>query len=152
VTPPLLDRATIAELMPYGPDFLWVDEVLEQDGDRRIVTSKHYLANASIVRDHTPAGVTIVPGVILIEQAAQSALLLGLRSGHVVSGKAAFLGRVKADFIAPVVCPAQVEVDLVVSVLRAEAIGFAAKLKSDLQLCAHIFGVCVLADAPAPSI
>lgn len=67
----------MTNLLKYGDEFRLVDETLEVDVDAGLITtSKVYRSDWDIVVAHTLATGPIVPGVLLIEQAAQSALLL----------------------------------------------------------------------------
>lgn len=145
---PLLDAAGVASLMPYGPEFLFIDELLELHGERRILTRKRYDAKHPLLAAHQFGGRSIVPGAILTEQAAQSALLLGIKTGFAQALKYAYLARVKAEFLAPTVCPAAVDADLMISVLRPTAIGFAASLSVDGAARARVAGVCAFSDQP----
>ena len=63
----------LIEKLPYGPDFLFVDEILSVD-ENTIVGSYTYRADALFYRDHFPER-PITPGVILIETMAQIGLV-----------------------------------------------------------------------------
>jgi 3-hydroxyacyl-[acyl-carrier-protein] dehydratase len=63
----------LIEKLPYGPDFLFVDEILSVD-ENTIVGSYTFRTDALFYRDHFPAR-PITPGVILIETMAQIGLV-----------------------------------------------------------------------------
>ena len=63
----------LIEKLPYGPDFLFVDEILSID-DNSMSGSYTYRPDALFYRDHFPAR-PITPGVILIETMAQIGLV-----------------------------------------------------------------------------
>lgn len=136
----------VARLLPYGPNFLFVDEVVVMPDERRIVTRKTYASDHPVVGAHRPGGLALVPGAVLIEQAAQSALLLGLESGWIGRGQRVLLARVKAEFLVPVLCPVIVEADIALSICRPETLGFAASLNVGGVVHARVAGVCALPD------
>ena len=59
--------------LPYGPDFLFVDEISSVD-ENKIVGTYTFKPEALFYRDHFP-GKPITPGVILIETMAQIGLV-----------------------------------------------------------------------------
>ncbi len=63
----------ILSKLPYGPSFLFVDEILSVD-DNGIEGVYTYNPEAEFYRDHFP-GNPITPGVILIETMAQIGLV-----------------------------------------------------------------------------
>jgi len=63
----------IIEKLPYGPDFLFVDEITSVD-ENKIVGTYTFRPEALYYRDHFPAK-PITPGVLLIETMAQIGLV-----------------------------------------------------------------------------
>lgn len=118
------------DLLPYGDAFRFVDTIEAIELPRRLVTSTDYARHDALVAAHRVAEAT-VPGVLLAEQAAQSAWLLGRYSGWIEHGDKVLLGRLNCTFEAPAPRGAHVlaEVELVNST-RSEA-GFRALLGSN---------------------
>ncbi|MED6334046.1 MAG: 3-hydroxyacyl-ACP dehydratase FabZ family protein [Planctomycetota bacterium] len=69
-----LERPEIEALIPHRPPFLFVDRVLELEGDA-IVTEWRVPEDAAFFQGHYP-GNPITPGVLLSEFAVQSAAIL----------------------------------------------------------------------------
>lgn len=66
--------------LKYGDEFKFVDEVCSIDIEKgEIITVKIYYSHWGIILAHSLATGPVVPGVLMIEQAAQSALLLQIR-------------------------------------------------------------------------
>ncbi len=63
----------IIEKLPYGPSFLFVDEILKID-ESSILGAYAFKPDANFYRDHFPDN-PITPGVILIETMAQIGLV-----------------------------------------------------------------------------
>lgn len=64
----------ILDRIPHRPPFLWVDRIIERNGDT-ITTSKHIPDNLDVFSGHYP-GHPIMPGVLLCEAIFQSGALL----------------------------------------------------------------------------
>jgi len=66
---------TIKQLLPHREPFLFVDEILECDGETFIVGQKHITPDEFYFKGHFP-GNPVMPGVIQVETMAQVAGLL----------------------------------------------------------------------------
>jgi len=82
----------VLDRIPHRPPFLWVDEIIEFDGES-ITTSKTIPADLELFRGHYPDQ-PIMPGVLLCEAIFQSGALL---MSHLLES-----GRLKADGGLPV--------------------------------------------------
>lgn len=89
-------------MLPQHPSFVFVDHVLDITGRERIRTSRAVSAEDPFVQWHFPGGPHLLPGVILIEFASQSAYLLGrLCSGEPRASQTHVLARCSASFRSP---------------------------------------------------
>ena len=75
-------KTKIEAILPHRPPFLWIDRVQSVEPGVRCVASKHIDPRAPFFAGHFP-GDPILPGVFLVEAAAQTA---GVMMG--ASGKA----------------------------------------------------------------
>jgi acyl carrier protein/3-hydroxymyristoyl/3-hydroxydecanoyl-(acyl carrier protein) dehydratase len=127
-------------ILPYGDQFRFVDLIVSAELNR-IVTSTAWNAENLLVAAHFRDGPHVVPGVLLAEQAAQSALLLANLRGLAAPGEAMFLAQLRCDFRAAAVPPLTI---LTTVDFRATALGhfgFMATCSSgDLEL-ARIKGI-----------
>lgn len=97
------DKEKIKSILPQREPFLFIDEVIEIDGTKKVVATKFISADESFFQGHFP-GRPIMPGVLIIEAMAQASIVLY----YVCKPEIAkthpnyYLGKVKAEFIAPV--------------------------------------------------
>ena len=114
-----LDRTIIQSILPHRDPILFVDEVLSYDNVRiktRIDLSRH----ADLFTGHFPDR-AILPGVYMIEMAAQSgALLVGLTQDLDDNNFIAFSGVDKAKFRRPIAPGELIEID--VEIVKARGI------------------------------
>ena len=88
--------------------FLFIDKVNESDGEKFISTTKYYDEKLKVVAAHKKVG-GLIPGNILCEQSAQSALVLGLARGLIdLKRHQVVLARQKADLIHPAQAPCEI--------------------------------------------
>lgn len=72
------DIAEIMRLLPHRYPFLLVDRIIDMDGDHSATGIKNVTANEPFFQGHFP-GNPIMPGVLIIEGAAQTAGALCMR-------------------------------------------------------------------------
>jgi acyl carrier protein len=89
----------VRTILPYGDAFRFVDSVVSVEVNR-IVTETTWNPENPLVAAHFEHGPHVVPGVLLAEQVAQSALLLARVRGLVVAGEELMLSRLRCDFAA----------------------------------------------------
>jgi 3-hydroxyacyl-[acyl-carrier-protein] dehydratase len=93
----------IRNLLPQKEPFIFVDKVLELQKGERIVCLKNISGNDPWFRGHFP-NFAVMPGVLIIEALAQSALILARKSDfNHENNFNIVLGSVKARFLKPVV-------------------------------------------------
>jgi 3-hydroxyacyl-[acyl-carrier-protein] dehydratase len=97
------DKEKIKSILPQREPFLFIDEVIETEGEEKVVAVKHVRAEEDFFRGHFPAN-PIMPGVLIIEAMAQASIVLYcLCKPHIAQTHPNYyLGRVKAEFKAPV--------------------------------------------------
>lgn len=92
----------IKDLLPHREPFLFIDEVIDTRDKDTVIAKKSFLKSDSFFKGHFP-GNPVVPGVLLIETMAQTAIILYyLNKSDLTQKKPLFyLGKVKAEFLAP---------------------------------------------------
>ncbi|MCO4875574.1 hypothetical protein VOI32_00835 [Paraburkholderia caribensis] len=134
-----------AHLLPYGPSFLFVDGIVTFEQGRRIVTWTDWSRRPDILAAHFRDGPAIVPGALLLEQVAQSALLLR-RLSHERDG-ALYLGRAMCSFMMPVSGGALLETAVALDVPAPMGMGLRGTIISDGVTVARF--TLAVAHAPA---
>jgi beta-hydroxyacyl-ACP dehydratase FabZ len=97
------DKEKIKSILPHREPFLFIDEVIEIDGTEKVVAVKNIKKNEDFFEGHFP-GNPIMPGVLIIEAMAQTSVILYYICKPDI-GKTHpnyYLGRVKAEFLLPV--------------------------------------------------
>ena len=97
----MVDSVKLIERLPQKPPFRMIDEVAEIEEGRRAVAFKNISGTEYFFKGHFP-GRPIMPGVMIIEAMAQTAILLFQKIDIDSDNSIYFLGSVKAKFINPV--------------------------------------------------
>ncbi|MCK5342016.1 MAG: 3-hydroxyacyl-ACP dehydratase FabZ [Candidatus Heimdallarchaeota archaeon] len=97
------DKEKIKTVLPQREPFLFIDEIIEIDGTKKVVAVKHIRKNESFFEGHFP-GNPIMPGVLIIEAMAQASIILySVSKPEIVKAHPDYyLGNIKAEFISPV--------------------------------------------------
>lgn len=99
------DKEKIKSVLPQREPFLFIDEVIEADSDRKIVAVKYVKEDEYYFKGHFPDK-PIMPGVLIIEAMAQASIVLYslCKPAIAAAHPKYYLGRVaRAEFLAPVV-------------------------------------------------
>ena len=137
----------MADSLSYGNEFRLVDETLEVDvGAGLITTSKVYRSDWDIVAAHTLATGPVVPGVLLIEQAAQSALLLHLHRERDAVAKPRLVN-IRATWNAPGTLDTPIEAHVRVRDATPNTSSFEASIRCDERDIARIRGLVAFVRA-----
>lgn len=97
------DKERIQSILPHREPFLFIDEIIEIDGTKKVVAVKNIKDNESFFEGHFPDN-PIMPGVLIIEAMAQASIILY----YVCKPEIAkthpnyYLGKIKAEFLSPV--------------------------------------------------
>jgi 3-hydroxyacyl-[acyl-carrier-protein] dehydratase len=97
------DKEKIKSILPHREPFLFIDEVIEINGAQKVVAVKNIKVDESFFEGHFPDR-PIMPGVLIIEAMAQTSIILySVDKPKIAEAHPAYyLGKVKAEFLAPV--------------------------------------------------
>jgi 3-hydroxyacyl-[acyl-carrier-protein] dehydratase len=106
----MLNIEEIQKILPQKPPFLMIDRVLEIVPQKMVVAIKNVSYNEWFFAGHFP-GRPVMPGVLIIEAMAQSAIILfSTDRPDSQEGRFYYLGSVKARFLNPVSPGDQLEI------------------------------------------
>lgn len=100
-----LDFEEIRKLIPQRFPFIMIDKILEIEPGKYATAVKNISGNDMVFLGHFPEK-AVMPGALIIEAMAQTAIILFAAGGKSVSGDKKplyFFGSVKARFLHPVV-------------------------------------------------
>jgi len=98
----LWDKEKIKSILPQREPFLFIDGVVEIEGEQKVVAVKHIRGDEDFFKGHFP-GKPIMPGVLIIETMAQASIILYSIAKPKIAGLNPdyYLGKVKSDFLSP---------------------------------------------------
>jgi 3-hydroxyacyl-[acyl-carrier-protein] dehydratase len=97
------DIKKIKSILPHREPFLFIDEIIEIEGTKKVVAIKKIKSEESFFKGHFPHK-PVMPGVLTIEAMAQTALVLYALCKPEIADTHPdyYLGKVKAEFFSPV--------------------------------------------------
>ena len=129
-----ISRDTVKEYLPHRDPMLFIDRVMELSADR-IVVESDVKSDADVFKGHFP-GMPIMPGVLMIETAAQAgALLVSLTRGLDDGKFIAFSSVDNAKFKRPVYPNDLLRVEVNIDKIRLPFYRFSGKLFVGLSIC-----------------
>ena len=130
----------ILGLLPHGPSFVMVSRVVSHRPGE-LATSKEWALSDGVIEDHFPKGPKVVPGVLIAEQAAQSAFLLAILDGLAAPNEVFFLASSRCEFLAPALAPCSVIAQTEFTAVVGGRIGFQSRCSVREQIVARIKGI-----------
>ncbi len=97
------NKKKIKSILPHREPFLFIDEVIEIDGTKKVVAVKNIKDNEGFFEGHFPDR-PIMPGVLIIEAMAQASIILysACKPEIAKTHPNYYLGKAKAEFLSPV--------------------------------------------------
>lgn len=147
-----MSQAEIQAAIPHRPPFLWLDEIVSQDGNR-IVCRKQFTGDEWFFAGHYPND-PIVPGVILCEAAMQAGAALlareksdehGVSRATDSSQQMPVVTRMNDVRFKQIVRPGDIiEIEVVLRERLGEAYFFDAKITAAGKMAARLEFACML--------
>jgi len=105
-----LNTQDVKQILPHREPFLFIDKVVELEKGKKAVAVKNITGQEDFFKGHFP-GKPIMPGVLIIEAMAQTAVVLASSILHEEGDKKYiyYLGKVTARFLKPVLPEAQLK-------------------------------------------
>jgi len=107
------DIKEIQKILPQTYPFLLIDRIIEFEPKKRIVSLKNVSFNEYFFAGHFP-GMPVMPGVLIIEAMAQTAIIFFAKSYQAEMQKEMlyYLGKVEAKFLNPVFPGDQLKIEV----------------------------------------
>ena len=142
-----LDVNEIQKILPHRPPFLLIDRIVDTDNETYVEAIKNVTINEPFFVGHFP-GAPIMPGVLIIEAAAQAAAIV-VMSNPESKGKIPFFMSIdKVKFRKPVVPGDQLKFRIDVLRLRSSSGKAAAVVKVNDDIVAEAVLGFAIANAP----
>lgn len=102
----------LQDILPQEHPFLLIDRVLDLEENKRIVAIKNVTANEHFFVGHFPDQ-PVMPGVLILEAIAQTAIVLYAKSKHVEKNKVRYyFAKAEIKFKAPVIPGDQLRIEV----------------------------------------
>ncbi len=134
------------ELLPHGPAARMIERIRSR-APGTIETEMPWSVRDARIAAHFPPGPSVVPGVFLAEQVAQSALLLAILDGLAAPKELFVVGQLRCDFVRPALAPCTVLARVILTAQVKGSVGFQGECQTDSEIVARIKGVAM----PAPA-
>lgn len=103
----------LQEILPQEYPFLLIDKVLELEDNKRIVAIKNVTVNEHFFVGHFPT-LPVMPGVLILEAMAQTAIVLFAKSKHIDKNKVRYyFAKADIKFKSPVVPGDQLRIEVI---------------------------------------
>jgi len=134
-----LDTNDIKKILPHRDPFLFMDEIIEVEEDKRIIGLKKITGNEVFFKGHFP-GNPILPGVIMLEALAQAGGILMLNKKENLDRPAYFVGLNNVRFRKAVVPGDTLRLEVEIVKLRSRIVQLhgVAKVGQDMAAEADI--------------
>ena len=130
----MLNIEEIQKILPQRFPFLLIDRILEHQPQKKVVAIKNVSFNEGFFSGHFP-GKPVMPGVLIIEAMAQSAIMLFSADKPREKEVSYYLGAVKVRFLHPVFPGDQLKITVeTVKVLSNAAMVNAVACVSDKEV------------------
>lgn len=141
-------QSDVAYISAYGPAMCFVDRVIGYDAAcGKIAAEKTYSPDDPMIEAHSLATGNVVPGVFLVEQAAQTALAYMMLT-HAASGVKPRLVNVRADWSRPAPLRVPISAHVAVRPAGAGTSSFTASLSAGDGTLARVRGVVAFMSDP----
>ena len=129
-----MDINEIKEILPHRYPFLLIDKVISMEGNK-IVAIKNVTVNENYFQGHFPAE-AVMPGVLIIEELAQTGSVAILSKNEFKGKIAYFAGIDKAKFRRKVIPGDILRLEVEITKLRGRAgIGYGIAYVDDKKVC-----------------
>lgn len=144
----MMDEQGIPFLSAYGPAMCFIDRVIAFDPLAATISAQcTYSGSTEMIVAHSLAAGAIVPGIFLIEQAAQTALAFTLLNAWAQPMHRVRLVNVRAEWVQPAPLDYPITADVLVRPAGAGTSSFSAKLRAGETPVARVRGLVTFGNA-----